>query len=326
METLAPFVVGIDIGGTNIVAAIIARDDAHVVSRSSIATDAERGQQDGLRRIGDLIERVLTETGLDKQQIAGIGIGCTGPVDSERGLVQNPYTLPTWDDMPLVDALVERFALPTLLVHDCAAAALGEYWAGAGRGTHNMIYITVGTGIGAGLILDGRLYRGIGLLSGEVGHQVLDVNGPPCYCGARGCWEMFAAAPAIVRIAAERATDSSLLLRLAGGQREAITARLVSQAADEGDPTAVEIMDQTAFYMGVGIANLLNTLAPEMVVLGGGVMQSWARLAPTMLRTIHERDGMIPFDRIQIVPASLGLNAGVTGAARALLDHLEGKL
>ncbi len=327
MESALPeYVVGVDIGGTNIAAAVVASRDAHVLSRLSIPTEAERGPEHGMRRINDLIARVVAGAGLSAAQIGGVGIGCSGPVDSVRGRVMNPYTLPTWDDMPLVDSVVERFDLPALLLHDCAVAALGEHWAGAGQGANHMIYVTVGTGIGAGIIVDGRLHRGVGLLAGEFGHHVIDLNGPLCYCGARGCWEMLAAGPAIARFAAERAPEGSPLLALAGGDRAQITARLVSQAAEAGDPVAREGMEQAAFYLGVGVANLMNILAPEVVVMGGGVMQSWPLLAPTLLRTIHARGAMVPFDQIKVVPASLRLNAGVVGAARGLLDHLEGKL
>ncbi|NWF70952.1 MAG: ROK family protein [Chloroflexi bacterium] len=308
--------IGIDIGGTNIVAALVS-SDGQVLARHTIATEAQRGPQSGMQRIGDLVETLLRET--EKSRVSGIGIGCTGPLDSERGRIQNPYTLPTWDDVPLVEALEARFGLRAYLIHDCAAAALGEHWVGAGRGARHMIYITIGTGIGAGFILDGRLHRGLGLLSGEVGHTVIDLNGPACYCGARGCWEMFAAAPAIARRAAERAPADSLLLRLANRQRDAISARLVRQAADAGDPLANTIMDETAFYLGVGIANLMNIFAPEVVVIGGGVALSWDRFAPIATQTIHARSGMMPFARMKIVQASLGLNAGVTGAARGLL-------
>lgn len=317
-------VVGVDIGGTNIVAAMIDSRDAEVVSRRTIPTEAQRGPLDGFDRLGNLIESIIQEAGLTIGQMRGIGVGCTGPVDSIKGRVNNPYTLPTWDDAPLVEHLTERFKLPVVLLNDAHAAALGEHWAGSGRGTQHMIYITVGTGIGSGIILNGRLHRGVGLMAGEIGHQVIDINGPDCYCGARGCLEMLAAGPAIVRIAAERAAPDGALLRLVDHDRSRITAQAVYEAAVEGDSTALGILQQTGFYLGVGVANLLNTLAPEVVILGGGVMLGWSLIAPTMLETIRQRDSMVPFSQTRIVPASLKLNAGVIGAARGLLDSLDG--
>ncbi|MEP6989210.1 MAG: ROK family protein, partial [Chloroflexota bacterium] len=205
------------------------------------------------------------------------------------------------------------------LLIDTHVAVLGEHWVGAGKGATNVIYVTVGTGIGAGIILNNRLYRGTRLYSGEVGHHTIDINGPDCYCGGKGCWEMLAAAPAISRYASENAPADSQLLKMVEGDRQSITALMVSQAASRGDPFSRALMERTAFYMGTGIANLMNIFAPDTIILGGGVMQSWPSLAPTILETVRKRAVMVPFDSVQIVPAALGLNAGITGAARAIL-------
>lgn len=323
---MADVIIGVDIGGMSVVAAAVAAADGQLLAREAMPTQAERGPEDGTRRIGDLIARVAAQAGPGVERTLGIGVGCTGPVDSVHGRIQNPYTLPTWDDVPLIDALVERFGKPALLLHDCAVAALGEQWIGAGQGARHLLYITVGTGIGGGIIADGRLYRGVGLMAGEVGHQVIDSNGPECYCGARGCWEMLAAAPALSRFAAERATPDGLMLRLAAGDREKITPKIVSDAAAQGDAVAQVLWEQEARYLGTGVANLMNVLAPEVVVMGGGIMQGWDTLAPTLLATIRGRGAMVPFDQIRVVPAGLGLNAGVIGAARGLAAHLRGEL
>ncbi len=308
------------------VAAVLDTQSAAVLSRESIRTEAARGPADGFRRLGDLIEHVCQNTHVTPRDLLGIGVGCTGPLDMARGRVQNPYTLPTWDDAPIMDYLHARFGLPGVLLNDAQSAALGEYWNGAGRGVENLIYITVGTGIGGGIILGGKLYRGIEGLSAEVGHQVIDLDGPPCYCGAHGCLEALAAAPAIKRAARERATPEGQMLALVNGDPELLSPRVVYLAAHRGDETARAILHQTGHYLGVGIANLLNVLAPDIVVLGGGVMQGWDAIAPSMLETIHARGTMVPFDKIRVVPATLKLNAGVTGAVRGLLDHLAGKL
>ncbi len=318
------YVVGVDIGGTNMSAAVVAGPPARILTRRRVPTEPRRGPEDGLRRLSDLIDQVISDA--DAAQIGGIGIGCTGPVDSIKGTVHNPYTLPTWDGLSLVAPLSARFSLPVVLLNDCDVAALGEHWAGAGRGTRHMLYITVSTGIGGGIIIDNRLHIGVGLTAGEIGHHVIDLNGPPCYCGARGCWEMLAAAPAIARFAAERAADGSLLLELAGGDREQITSETTAHAATQGDPAAKTVMEQTAFYLGVGVTNLINILAPEAVILGGGVIESWPLLAPTLLATANARGTMLPFDQVKIAPAGLGTDAGVVGAARAIWDYLHGRL
>jgi glucokinase len=321
---MAEYVLGMDIGGTNIVAAVVRSADAQVVTRQSIPTLAERGMEDGLRRIQDLVQRLVDESRISWTQISGIGIGSTGPVDCVRGRIQNPYTLPTWDDVPIVDYLQAAFQRPAMLLNDGHVAALGEFWAGAGRGTRHMIYVTVGTGIGGGFVLDGKLYRGIQFFSGEIGHTVIDLNGPPCYCGARGCWEMFAAAPAITRLAQERVPLGSPLMQLAENNPDNLTPRLLSQAAELGDLLAKDILEQVGYYLGIGVGNLINIFAPEVIVLGGGVMQGWDYLTPKLFATLNSRKAMVPFDEVRIVPAQMGMNAGVLGAAYSILTALEG--
>ncbi len=316
------FAIGIDIGGTNMSAAVV-DTAAQVVSYATTPTLAAQGSDDGMQRLGDLVARVLDEAKLTTGDVCGIGIGCTGPVNSVTGRIHNPFTLPTWDDVPVCEAMTTRFQLPSLLLNDAHAAALGEHSAGAGRGTEHMIYMTVSTGIGSGMILNGRLYLGAGLLSGEVGHQALDFNGPECYCGGRGCLEMLAAAPAIAAAAQQDAQDDSVILRLSG-ERAAITAKHVGEAASAGDTFARGLLARTGFYLGVGIANLLNIITPEMVVLGGGVMQSWDYIVPTMQETIAARSGLLSGLIFRYERARLGLRAGVIGAAKQAFDKYAG--
>jgi glucokinase len=311
---------GIDIGGTKTAAAVLHLQTGEVRSRLTIPTEAERGPEISLQRIRELVKATVRQAGLEMSQIGGIGIGCAGPLDSARGRIQNPFTLPTWEDVPIVDDLVAAFGLPTLLVNDAHAAALGEYWMGAGKGSRNMLYITISTGIGGGIIVDGKLLRGVGLMAGEAGHHVIDMHGPLCYCGARGCWEMLASGTAIARMAQERATEQSLIWQLAGGQQQTISAEIVSDAARQGDSTARQIMEETAEYLGIGIANLMNILGPDVIVLGGGVLASWDLLEATMFKTIYSRIGMVPFDDIRIVRAALENDSVLVGAVRALLD------
>jgi len=312
------YVIGVDIGGTGMSAALVDAGAARVLQRETIPTEAARGPEDGLRRLGDLIERVAAD---HLAQVRGIGIGCTGPVDCETGRIHNPYTLPTWDDVPLTDYLETRFKLPTALVNDAHAAALGEFWVGAGRGCQHMIYMTISTGIGGGFILNGKLYRGVGLLSSEVGHMALDPAGPDCYCGARGCLEMLAAGPAIAAQAVARVPDDGLILQLAEGDRTAITARHVGEAAAQGDALARDLLAEAGRWVGIGLASLLNLLTPEVVVLGGGVMNAHAYLMPSILETVKARAALVPFERIQIRRALLGPDAGVMGAAKAILSN-----
>lgn len=313
-------VVGVDIGGTKIAVAVIDPVDGMVFSRAAMPTEAERGPADGLARIRALIESTVADAGLTMADVAGIGIGSAGPLDAALGRIQNEYTLPTWADVPIVDDLKAAYGVPAVLVNDAHAAALGELWLGAGRGAQHMLYVTVSTGIGGALVISGRLHRGVGLMAGEVGHQIIDPNGPICYCGARGCLEMLAAGPAIASFARQRATPDGLLLKLVSGDAERITAETVAIAARQGDPVAQQIIDETAAYLGTGLSNLMNVIGPEVIVLGGGVMKSWDLLGDKIIAAAKGRIGMVPFELIRIVPAELGSDVGVIGAAKALLD------
>lgn len=317
MATQASHAIGIDVGGGSVVAGVVRRDGA-VVARQDMPTDSRRGIDDGLRRIAALVEVVISQAGVARDDLAGIGIGSSAPIDAAAGTINNPYTLPGWDGIPIGPHLSGRFGLPFALLGDCEAAALGEHWIGAGRGARSMVYITVGTGIGSGIVIDNQLHRGVALSTCEVGHHVIDLNGPPCYCGARGCLEMFAAAPAIVARAQAAWDDAPELRRLCDGDPARVTAKCVYDAAQAGDVAALRVMRDTGRYLGIGMANVLNILAPEALVLGGGVMQGWDLIVPPMFDVIHSRDAMVPFRRITIARAALGLNAGVTGAAKVI--------
>ena len=317
------FAVGVDIGGTNTVAAIVKTTTAEVIAHTSIRTEAQLGHADSFRRLDAAINRLCDEAGLSPADMVGIGVGATSPINSERGSIHNPFTLPTWDDAPVLPYFCERYGWPGVLLNDAAVAALGEYWAGAGCGATHMLYITVGTGIGGGILIHGQLHRGIGLMAGEVGHQVIDIHGPRCYCGANGCLETLAAAPAITQAAQNSAKHDSPLSKLVEGDLATITPKLVYEAALAGDTDARAILAKTGFYLGVGIANLINILGTDTIIMGGGVMQGWDLIAPTMLATVYGRGTQLPFDRCKIIPAALGLRAGVIGAVRGLLDALN---
>lgn len=319
------FALGIDIGGRTVVGAVVRGADGSIMARRTMPADSQRGIEDGLRRFGALIEALLRESGIEPHQLAGIGIGSTGPVDSATGRINNPFTLPGWENIPIVDHLHSRYNLPVYLLGDCQVAALGEHWKGAGWGARTMLYVTFGTGIGGGFIVNDRLHRGVGDAT-EVGHHTIDYNGQPCYCGARGCWETLASGPAIARMAAEEAPEDSLVLALANHQRDRITAEMVSIAARQGEAFALSFAKRIGFYIGTGISNMIHILAPEAVVLGGGVIQGWDVLGPSVLETIAARNKMVPLDQIKVAPAALGLNAGVIGAARAVFLFQEGRL
>ncbi len=311
--------IGLDIGGTNIVAAALS-PRGEVLARASLPTQAGRGPEDGVRRIVGAIRTLQEQTG--GRHAVGVGIGCAGPLDRETGRVRNPFTLPTWDDVPLTGMLQAALGVPAVIENDADAAALGEYWLGAGRGVQHMVYVTVGTGVGGGLILGGRLHVGATGNAGEIGHQSIDMHGPPCYCGARGCVEMFAAAPAISAQAQTRArAGETLMAKLAGGDIEAITPRIVADAARQGDAAALAIIDEAGHALGVGLGNLVTVLSPERIVMGGGVMLSFDLFYPAIRRTLDRLARLVSVDAVEVVHAGLGLNAGVSGAMTALIER-----
>lgn len=306
--------IGIDLGGTNVRAAVIERAEGRALALASQPTLAQEGPERGIRRIEDLIERVMDEAGCPAGALAGIGIGATGPLDVKHGLIASPWNMPGWHEVPIVRLLAERFGLPALLDNDCNVAALGEHWLGAGRGCEDMIYLTVSTGIGAGIILGNRLHRGYNANAGEVGAMTIAPGGAMLE-DLDGAWEALASGPAIARMGRE-AGDAGLL-SAAGGDPAKITAPLIAQMAMEGNPVAQRLMDEVAYTLGVGIANLLVILAPQIVVMGGGVMESWDVLQPRMSQVVRARTRLLPgLDEVPIVRAELGDRAGMFGAAR----------
>src|ERR1700690_1438095 len=294
----------VDIGGTKIAVGMV--DDAgKVLSRMQAPTDPDR-YASGI----DDIARMLRETaGKAGVEITGIGIGSTGPVDPMKGEFGDVDFLPGWRGKSPVKDLAQIFNVRVALENDGDAAALAEAGWGAGRNRSRLIYVTVGTGIGGGIIIDGELYRGVDGAHPEVGHQVVDLAGPQCSCGFRGCWESLAAGPAMVVWLKSHAP--------AGYQhREGMTAKKICELAQQGDKIALQAVEHEAFYLGLGLANLINLFTPDAIVLSGSVMKS----APLFLARIREviRGGcrFVPAEKTQLTLASLGEDTNLIGAAR----------
>ena len=240
--------------------------------------------------------------------IAGVGIGSPGPLDAARGVVVHAPTLRGWDDVPLVALASARLGLPVRIDNDANVAALAEWRFGAARGLRHMVYVTVSTGIGGGIILDGKLLHGRNSLAGEIGHMSITETPIPCPCGGLGCWEALASGSALGR----RATEAGLI---AEGP---VTAREVAQRAEAGDETALRLLMEEARYLGIGFANLLHLYAPEMIVVGGGVSACLPAMHAEILDVIRRR-AMPAYRDVPIVAARLGTQAGVIGAATLAL-------
>ena len=312
-------VLALDVGGTKLAAGVVS-GDGRVRSMATIPSRSEEGPDAMIARLVALGRSMVPAAGMDLSAIRAIGIACGGPLDPSSGIVQEPPNLPGWHDVPIVDIVSAAFDRPTVLDNDATAGALAEWWFGAGRGgsVRDLIYLTISTGIGGGLILDGRVYRGQAENAGELGHLTVDYRGRPCGCGRRGCLEAYASGSSIARRAREALEDGAAS-SLAG--LPAVTAEDVAEAAAAGDPLAARIWDETTEILGSALANILDVFNPELVVLGGGVTRAGAQLLDPV-RAAALRDAMAPAARsANIILSDLGDELGVISAAAVAFDR-----
>ena len=322
-----PLVVGVDVGGTKIAAAVVdAAGQMH--GRVQVPTDV-RGAEATLESIAEAVLRALSAADVARDGVLAAGLGIPGKVDPEAGIGILSVNL-GWRDVPVKAFLEARLGLPCALENDVKAATLGEGRFGAGRGMRNFIYLSVGTGIAAGLILDGRLYRGSTGMAGEVGHAIIDPQGPRCKCGARGCLEAVASGPAIAAQATEalRTSRPTLLRDLAAGSDGQVTAEQVFAAARQGDLVAREVVDEAGTYLGLAISQLIMAFDPQRIVLGGGVAQGGELLLQAIHRELRRQATesfvfreMYKPEAVQLT--ALGTDVGILGAA-ALVMPAEG--
>lgn len=320
------WVAGIDLGGTKLAAGVV-DEQGRLVARLERPTPVAQGPGAVLQAMAEAVEELARQAGLAPSELAAVGVGAPGPLDAARGVVVRAPNL-GWQDVDVAGPLSRRLGVPVFLENDANAAAVGEWHAGAGQGSRQFIYITVSTGIGGGIVLDGRLYTGAHGAAGEVGHMVvMPDDGPLCGCGQRGCLEALASGTAIARRARQRlqaqSNRESLLWELADGELERVDARLVGEAARRGDRLACEVLDETWRYLGAGLVTLANLFDPEVIALGGGV----SRLGEMMLRPLQEhlrRHAVAgPATGTRLVLAKLGPDAGVVGAAWVARQRLQ---
>ena len=300
-------ILGIDIGGTKCAVAL-GRSDGKILSRKSIPTEVGRLRpQEVLERLAALARELMAEM-KEGDRPAGAGISCGGPLDSKAGVIQSPPNMPEWKSVPVRAFFEKALSLPVRVENDANATALAEWKYGAGKGTKNFVFLTMGTGIGGGLILDGRLYRGTNDLGGEIGHQTILMNGPLCGCGKRGCLEALASGPAIARLARESMVYGrhKRVLALAGGRPGDITAAHVVQAANDGDAFARQILEEAGTYMGLGIANVIQMLNPERIALGTIAVHAGEHILNPIRAAVAEYAWKRSADACEIVPAALG--------------------
>ncbi|MGH9845409.1 MAG: ROK family protein [Blastocatellia bacterium] len=320
------FFIGIDLGGTNIKAALVNTETGELAGMTSSPTQAQEGHDAVIARMAELADEVITAAGKQKSEIGGIGVGLPGLLDLEHGLTLFLPNLPgQWRSVPVRQELSTLTGLPVTLLNDARSATLGEWKFGAGRGVETVALYTLGTGIGGGLVLNGQLYLGIGGAAGELGHISVDFNGPRCNCGSRGCIEALASGPAIaaagMRAVVQGATTR--ITEMCDGDLNRVTPELVYEAALAGDDVAREIYEQAGRAIGYGVSNVVIALTPRRVIIGGGVAAAGDLILNPIRQTIKERVRVAEVDAIEVVPATLGNNAGLMGAAVWARTKLE---
>lgn len=308
------YVVGIDVGGTKI-AACLMDEEGKMSGRATLPTLASEGPEAVIGRIKQSFFEVLKQGQIEQNQVAALGIGMPGPLDTKKGIVKNTPNLPGWIDIPLLQILKSEINLPMVLENDANAAALGENLYGAGKGIDNFVYITVSTGIGGGVVLNGRLFKGQDGNAAEIGHMTINFDGPRCGCGNKGCWEAYASGTALARFAREGidAGEATKIKELAG--KENVKAEHVFVAAKKGDKFALELIEKEGFYLGVGLANVINAYNPKRIAIGGGLTHEWDMFYDRMMQVMRERALGASIEGLEVVKAALGKDVGVIGAA-----------
>jgi glucokinase len=301
----------VDVGGTKIAVGLV--DPAGKIWQQEVCqTEPDKGFEDGLERIRGMLNLCLERQ--PGSRLLGIGVGCTGPVDPDTGVLGPNSFLPLWEGISMIDRLNALAGVPVAIENDADAAALGEAAWGAGQGASRCLYVTVSTGIGCGIILDGRVYRGVDGSHPELGHLVIEAAaGPTCYCGAVGCWESIASGPAMAAWYNAQQPEAA-----------AADARQVCARAVDGEALALSAVEREGYYLGVGLANLVSAFVPEVIVLGGGVMESWPLFEQKVHEMIRKNCNLVPFEKVYLRRASLGARTGLAGAAQVWFHRYGG--
>ena len=313
----AAYYVGLDVGGTTMKAGVV-DDRGKPHSAVSLPTEAQRGQEFGLERMCETIRQAVAAAGLTMRDVAAVGVATPGLMDIPAGVILDPPNLHPWKNVPVRDHVHRAFGLPTAFQNDANAAALGEFWAGAGKDVASMALFTLGTGVGGGIILDGHVLEGRHSHGAELGHMKIEMTRPrQCGCGRWGCLEAYASATAVVKRAHEALNEDpgrSLLQRTLRDHGE-LTARDVFEAAAAGDELAGRLVEETAYYLAVGATNVMHTIDPDMVVFAGGMTAAGEPFLERIRHHVRELAFPVPAERTQIRYAQLGTDAGFIGAA-----------
>lgn len=312
-----PLYVGLDVGGTSMKAGVV-DDEGQAFPSVSLPTEAQRGQEFGLARMAETVREAVKVAKLDLKDIAAIGVATPGTMDIPAGLILDPPNLKPWRNVPVRQYIQDTFKKPTAFQNDANAAALGEFWVGAGKGVHSMVLFTLGTGIGGGIVWDGKVIEGEHSHGAEVGHMKIEMTRPrQCGCGRWGCLEAYASATAVVKRALDALRDGECKSTLAHFLQapETLSAKDIFDAADKGDAIAGEIVDETAYYLAVGTTNMLHIIDPDMVVFAGGMTAAGEGFLERIRKYVKELAFPVPAEKAQIRYALLETDAGFIGAA-----------
>ena len=319
------FIVGVDLGGTNVKTALVSRAK-QLLAKDSRPTQAEDGPEAVMAVMEQSVRELLASQGAGMDQVLAVGFGAPGPMNWQSGVVFSPPNLPGWKDVPLAEKMQARLGVPCYVDNDANVACYGEFWMGAGQGTESMVVLTLGTGVGGGVVVFGQLLRGIDGTAAELGHIKVQRDGRLCGCGAHGCLEAYASVSGMVRTALEgleKADTPSLLTDLCGGDTYAVTGKMIFEAARQGDALAKWVFEETATWLGLGISSIINYQNPERVVLCGGMIAAGDLLFEPVRRVAKANCFEVPGNRCEIVAAGLGSDSGVLGCAGCALARFE---
>lgn len=312
--------VGVDLGGTAIKAGLV-NPQGKILRDTTVPAEANQGPTHVIKQIIKSVHQLIDGSSYKKRDYAGIGVGSPGSVDLDGGTVKYPPNFPGWTVVRLGDALHKEFGLHVEVDNDANAAAVGEAKLGAGIGHKDFIMVTLGTGVGGGLILNGKIFRGTFGGAGELGHITIDYNGPLCNCGNHGCVEAYVGAKYLTQRAIEKVKRNrrSKILSLAGNDTRRIDPKIISLAARAGDATALDILAETGRYLGIGLATVVNLLDVRVIIIGGGIARAGKPLFNPIKESVR-RHVLTPMkDGLEVLPAKLGNSAGILGAAALVL-------
>lgn len=310
-------VIGVDLGGTNTRTALVARN-GDILEKQKEETLAAEGHEKVIAKLIRNIDRQRANADQHDRRVGAVGVGAPGVIHEQTGVVVKSPNFPDWNDLPLKQILERELKLPVFIENDANAAALGEQWRGAAKDIRSMIFLTLGTGVGGGIILDGRIWHGADGMAGEVGHMTIIPDGRSCGCGNRGCLEMYASSRGIVMTFKAMCAGK----HLDAEDRKEVTSAQIYQAARNGDAVAHLVMKDMGRYLGIGVANLINIFNPEMVVIGGGVKAAWDLFIDATREEVRKRAFTYAAERTKIVPSMLGDEAGMVGAAAVAFQKI----